>query len=178
MNAFLMTLQQDGKLFAGTMILDENYVVVKNNSWVCLGKLQDAFNEMVEFLLDNVSMERLTNIKIHTNNKELIDLQETVSGYVCVEGKAGEFFSNHPEVKLQLAPINPMQKELFDKKTERTNFRMGSFTGNSLTQVHEHIFIAHGTEDYAVDTLHRTCSCPSFRGRGMCKHLVAALGNV
>lgn len=37
--------------------------------------------------------------------------------------------------------------------------------------------IAHGTEDYSVDLVAQTCSCPQFRYRGvLCKHLRAALG--
>ncbi|WP_041282772.1 SWIM zinc finger family protein [Desulfofundulus kuznetsovii] len=49
------------------------------------------------------------------------------------------------------------------------------FDPSRLEQVAKHIFIAHGTEDYAVDVLHENCSCPAFRNyRGDCKHLVAA----
>lgn len=36
--------------------------------------------------------------------------------------------------------------------------------------------VAHGTHDYLVDLVRRTCTCPAFRfGRRPCKHLRAAL---
>ena len=45
-----------------------------------------------------------------------------------------------------------------------------------LEKAGEHIFIARGTEDYAVDVLHRACTCPAFQRYRRCKHLDAALG--
>jgi len=49
------------------------------------------------------------------------------------------------------------------------------FPEERLEAVSEGIFIAHGTADYAVDVRHLSCSCPSFRARGRCKHLDAAV---
>lgn len=49
------------------------------------------------------------------------------------------------------------------------------FDTEKLKKAAEHIYIAQGTEDYAVDTAHKSCTCPSFRHRGDCKHLRAAL---
>jgi ribonuclease HI len=49
-----------------------------------------------------------------------------------------------------------------------------SFPEERLERVSGSIFIAHGNSDYAVDVLHSSCSCPSFRARGRCKHLDAA----
>lgn len=49
-----------------------------------------------------------------------------------------------------------------------------SFPEERLERVSGSIFIAHGSSDYAVDVLHSSCSCPSFRARGRCKHLDAA----
>ncbi|ADE57896.1 ribonuclease H [Aminobacterium colombiense DSM 12261] len=44
-----------------------------------------------------------------------------------------------------------------------------------LERITPTIFIAHGSEDYAVDILHRACTCPAFVNRKQCKHLEAAL---
>jgi ribonuclease HI len=50
-----------------------------------------------------------------------------------------------------------------------------TFPTEKLEQITDHIFIAHGTEDYAVDILHRACTCPDFVNRHReCKHLLAA----
>ena len=49
------------------------------------------------------------------------------------------------------------------------------FPAEKLEQITDHIFIAHGTEDYAVDVLHKACTCPDFTHRRReCKHLLAA----
>ena len=50
-----------------------------------------------------------------------------------------------------------------------------SFPEDRLEHVSGGIFVAHGSSDYAVDVPHLSCSCPSFRMRGRCKHLDAAI---
>ena len=50
-----------------------------------------------------------------------------------------------------------------------------AFDPDRLERVHDTILIAHGTEDYAVDLLHRACTCPAFQRSRQCKHLDAAL---
>lgn len=49
------------------------------------------------------------------------------------------------------------------------------FDPERLERVTDAILIAHGTEDYAVDLLHRACTCPAFQRSRQCKHLEAAL---
>ena len=47
------------------------------------------------------------------------------------------------------------------------------FTGN-IEKVSDYIFIAYGTEPYAVDLLHEACTCPAFvNGKRPCKHMLA-----
>lgn len=49
------------------------------------------------------------------------------------------------------------------------------FDPEKLEKVSKHIYIAHGTEDYAVDVLHGACTCPAYKYHGGdCKHLRAA----
>ncbi len=48
------------------------------------------------------------------------------------------------------------------------------FPPDRLEKISGSIFIAHGTEDYAVDLLHRACTCPAFQRWKKCKHLDAA----
>lgn len=44
-----------------------------------------------------------------------------------------------------------------------------------LESVEPHIYLARGSETYAVDTLHRACTCRGFLFRKACRHLRAAL---
>ena len=50
-----------------------------------------------------------------------------------------------------------------------------AFPPEKLEQAGKHIFIAHGSEDYAVDTLYLACTCRAFQRYRRCKHLDAAL---
>ena len=52
------------------------------------------------------------------------------------------------------------------------------FGQSRLEKITEHLFIAHGTEDYAVDVLHGACTCPAFQRYRKCKHLDAARENL
>ena len=40
-----------------------------------------------------------------------------------------------------------------------------------FTQVGEQIYLARGSEEYAVDLLHGACTCPGFQFRKQCRHL-------
>ncbi|MDD2206870.1 MAG: ribonuclease HI family protein [Aminobacterium sp.] len=60
-------------------------------------------------------------------------------------------------------------------KVETGRNRSVEFDLSLLEQITDTLFIAHGTEDYAVDILHRACTCPAFVHRRRCKHLDAAL---
>ncbi len=43
-----------------------------------------------------------------------------------------------------------------------------------FTRVGEHIYLARGGEEYAVDLLHGACTCPGFQFRKKCRHLEEA----
>lgn len=50
------------------------------------------------------------------------------------------------------------------------------FPMSSIERKSVHRAVAHGSEDYALDLLDLTCSCPSYRFRHqLCKHLKAAM---
>ncbi|HOO62657.1 MAG TPA: ribonuclease HI family protein [Synergistaceae bacterium] len=44
----------------------------------------------------------------------------------------------------------------------------------SFTKVGEYIYLARGSEEYAVDLLHGACTCPGFQFRKQCRHLQEA----
>jgi len=68
---------------------------------------------------------------------------------------------------------NQLADSLSNKVITRTP--SNTFPVEKLQQITDHISIAHGTEDYAVDVLHRACTCPDFTKRHReCKHLLAA----
>jgi len=50
------------------------------------------------------------------------------------------------------------------------------FTGE-IKKIADHVYIAYGTEPYAVDILHEACTCPAFvTGKTRpCKHLIAII---
>ncbi|MDO9508981.1 MAG: ribonuclease HI family protein [Thermovirgaceae bacterium] len=71
---------------------------------------------------------------------------------------------------------NSMADALSNKALDgETITKINPFPEERLEHVSDGIFIAHGSSDYAVDISHSSCSCPSFRSRGKCKHLDAAL---
>ena len=62
-----------------------------------------------------------------------------------------------------------------EEKTEKKASPKPPFDHEKLEKITDSIFIAHGTEDYAVDLLHEACTCPAFQRSRHCKHLDAAL---
>ncbi|HPI97823.1 MAG TPA: reverse transcriptase-like protein [Synergistales bacterium] len=63
---------------------------------------------------------------------------------------------------------------LCNRELDRRGSRQSStFEISSLEKVAENIYIAHGTEDYAIDLAHGACTCPAFRRNGDCKHIRA-----
>ena len=61
------------------------------------------------------------------------------------------------------------------KEPPRSSRERPAFDPDTLERVTDSILIAHGTEDYAVDLLHKACTCPAFQRSRQCKHLDAAL---
>lgn len=77
-------------------------------------------------------------------------------------GVAGVEFANVREAEAAARALLPARTGCPTPKVER---------------VGEYRAVAHGTKDYTLDLLARTCSCPQFRYRRvLCKHLRAALG--
>jgi len=67
-------------------------------------------------------------------------------------------------------PVKPSPKALPGKGGDDP----AAFPPERLERIAGFIYIAHGSEDYAVDVLHKACTCPSFQHRKRCKHLDAA----
>jgi len=63
-------------------------------------------------------------------------------------------------------------RELDSRQKRKDHFT--TFEPSRLEKITGQIYIAHGTEDYAVDLAHGVCTCPAFRKNGNCKHLRAA----
>ncbi|ADQ06164.1 ribonuclease H [Caldicellulosiruptor hydrothermalis 108] len=89
--------------------------------------------------------------------------------------QATELLEKFDKVKAKWIPRekNQLADSLSNKAITRPTPNI--FPVEKLEQITDHIFIAHGTEDYAVDLLHRACTCPDFVMRHReCKHLLAA----
>ncbi len=64
--------------------------------------------------------------------------------------------------------------EEVSKKTESSGVSSKEKSPVLLTKVGEHIYLARGKEEYAVDLLHGACTCPGFQFRKKCRHLEEA----
>jgi len=70
---------------------------------------------------------------------------------------------------------NAHADSLCNRELDRRGSRQSaSFEISRLERITDSIYIAHGTEDYAVDIAHGVCTCPAFRKNGDCKHIRAA----
>ncbi len=79
--------------------------------------------------------------------------------------RAMEIPSGFEEVLLDFAgDSQESEKKTSPKKREEVLF----------TKVAEHIYLARGGEEYAVDLLHGSCTCPGFQYRKKCRHLQEA----
>jgi ribonuclease HI len=68
-----------------------------------------------------------------------------------------------------------LANEALKQVSDFCNYHRSDFDISNLEQITDNIYIAHGTEDYAVDLLHNVCTCPAFKYyEGDCKHLIAA----
>ena len=77
-------------------------------------------------------------------------------------GVVGIEVADVPEAEAAARALLPAQVTLPARKIER---------------VGEYRAVAHGTNEYQLDLLARTCSCPQYRYRRvLCKHLKTALG--
>lgn len=172
-----------GSASAGAIILDENDIPL----WKLSLFLGEKTNNEAEYtallkLLEELERKNITGAHIYGDSRLVVN---QVNGVWKVRNeRLGTLYRSVRKMmdhgKHTLAWIPREENSYADRlcnealdpphRGERSAF----FSPEKLDRAGDHIFIAHGTEDYAVDTLHGSCSCPAFRHRGDCRHLRAA----
>ncbi len=171
-----------GESAAGACIVSEDGKVIWEFSRALgIGTNNEAEYKALIMLLEEIASRGLKKITVRGDSRLVVSqvtgkwkvreerlrpLAERAKDLVRATGAALEWV---PREK------NSMADALSNKAFLSPAQGMASFPPENLERVCDTIFIAHGSADYAVDVRHRSCSCPSFRNRGDCKHLQAAL---
>ena len=173
-----------GEAGAGAVIYDEEGKAVWEFSRA-LGKKtnNEAEYSALIFLLEEIKARNLKYVQISGDSKLVVN---QVNGLWKVnKPHLKELFLKAKELKKQTeselqwvsrdlnAHADALSNRAFEKKDEYGHLAV--FDSSDLEKITDQIYIAHGTEDYAVDLLHRNCSCPFFQRKKDCKHLRAAL---
>ncbi len=171
-----------GESAAGACIVGDD----GRSVWECARPLGIVTNNEAEYkalimLLEEIASRGLKNVTVRGDSRLVIS-QVTGKWKVREERlrplaeRAAEL-AKAAGARLEWVPrernamADALSNRAFGGATEAT----AVFPLEKLERVSGTIFIAHGSEDYAVDVMHRSCSCPSFRNRGNCKHLEAAI---
>lgn len=172
-----------GPASAGAVIIDEKEAPVWELS-AFLGKKTNNEAEYMSLLmlLQELARRELKNVEICGDSKLVVNqingLWKVRKPHLIELYRKAKKLFDQGEHSLSWVP-----REKNSHADKLCNDAMGSgekepvssFDPDGLEKVHKYIFIAHGREDYAVDTFHRNCSCPSFKRSRDCKHLRAAL---
>ncbi len=176
-----------GEAGAGALLLDEKGAAV----WKCAKPLGVRTNNEAEYLALILLLEEVERRGAPADimgDSRLVVNQATGKWKIKeprlmeLAGRAARLLKS---TKCTLAWIPREENSAADKlsnealdgggaTTGETAPQKTSFDPEKLERVTDHIFIAHGSEDYAVDTLHEACTCPAFRRYRKCKHLDAA----
>jgi len=173
-----------GNAGAGAAIYDED----GNLLWELARFLGEKTNNEAEYtalilLLEEIEARNLKDVSITGDSKLVVNqvnrrwkvnkphLKELFDRAVAIIGRTGASVSWVPRGRN--ADADALSNKAFEKRKEANEKNF--FDTAKLDQVTADIFIAHGTEDYAVDVKHQSCSCPAFRRGRDCKHLRAAI---
>ncbi len=171
-----------GESSAGACIVGDDGKII----WECARPLGIGTNNEAEYkalimLLEEIASRGLKNVTVRGDSRLVIS-QVTGKWKVREERlrplaeRAAEL-AKAAGARLEWVPRerNAMADALSNRAFGGATEAAAVFPLEKLERVSGTIFIAHGREDYAVDVMHRSCSCPSFRNRGNCKHLEAAI---
>ncbi len=171
-----------GESAAGACIVGDDGKII----WECARPLGSGTNNEAEYhalimLLEEIACRGLKNVIVRGDSR-LVVSQVTGKWKVREErlrplAERAMELAKISAARLEWIPRekNAMADALSNKAFGCTHEPAAVFPFEKLEQISDAIFIAHGSEDYAVDARHRSCSCPSFRNRGNCKHLEAVL---
>ncbi|MBE0069813.1 ribonuclease HI family protein [Thermoanaerobacterium thermosaccharolyticum] len=170
----------------GGILIDENgEIVEKISKYIGIHTNNEAEYMALLELLNSAYKHGVKEILIHGDSQLVIEQitgnwklkQESLRPYYnqCKD----MLFYMHASFKWIPREKNQQADKLSNEALKQTsdfcNYHRGVFDINNLEKITNDIYIAHGTEDYAVDLLHNVCTCPAFKYyEGDCKHLVAA----
>lgn len=171
-----------GESGAGACIVGDNGRII----WECARPLGIGTNNEAEYraliiLLEEIASRGLKNVTVRGDSRLVIS-QVTGKWKIREErlrpmAERAMALAKAVGARLEWIPReqNAMADALSNKAFGGSPEPVPVFPTEKLEKISATIYIAHGSEDYAVDVRHRSCSCPSFRNRGNCKHLEAAL---
>lgn len=173
-----------GAAGAGAVIYDESGTPIWEFSYFLGEKTNnEAEYSALIYLLEEIRNRKLKNVQISGDSK------------LVVNQVNGTWKVNKPHLKVLCLKAIELKKQTGSiirwvprdlnahadalsnrafEKNERNQVKP-EFEPEGLERITDQIYIAHGKEDYAVDLLHRNCSCPAFQRKKDCKHLRAAL---
>lgn len=176
-----------GQAGAGAVLLDEQGAIV----WQCARPLGERTNNEAEYLALVLLLEEVDRRGLAADvrgDSQLVVNQVTgrwkireprlaslASDAVALLKRTGSTLTWVPREENTVA--DRLSNEALDgPKSSSGPSRppAKTFDPEGLERVTDTIFIAHGTEDYAVDLLHGVCTCPAFQRSRRCKHLDAA----
>lgn len=169
----------------GAYIIDNNGEII----WEFSGTVGKKTNNEAEYLalialLQEVDKRDIQRITIYGDSQLVI--YQAIGKWQIKQPHLSQLylkvkqFMKGRQVLLEWIPRekNRRADELSNQSFKTKAPMMGIFSQEDLDKLTEHIFIAHGSHDYAVDTLHEACTCPAFKNYRRCKHLVAAMSMV
>lgn len=172
-----------GESAAGACIIsDDGTTVWEDCRALGRGTNNEAEYHALIMLLEEISKRGMKNVTVRGDSR-LVVSQVTGEWKVKEErlrvlaDRAGSLVRESGAI-LEWVPRE--QNALADALSNRAldgekSTKTAPFPEDRLELVSGGILIAHGSSDYAVDVPHLSCSCPSFRMRGKCKHLDAAV---
>ncbi|GAB6280867.1 MAG: hypothetical protein STSR0007_09810 [Thermovirga sp.] len=172
-----------GESAAGACIIDDD----GTTAWEDCRALGRGTNNEAEYhalimLLEEISKRGLKNVTVRGDSRLVVSqvkgewkvreerlriLADRARSLVRISGATLEWVPREQNIL-----ADALSNKALDKGK---NTKVAPFPKERLEPVSGGIFVAHGSSDYAVDVPHLSCSCPSFRSRGKCKHLDAAV---
>ena len=174
-----------GEAGAGALLVDEQ----GDEVWRCALALGKRTNNEAEYdalliLLEEIQARGLFGVAIHGDSKLVVN---QVSGLWKIKeprlralAERSVSLLQSTESTLTWIPreenvqADRLSNEALDGPVKKEEGIDAFFPSERLERITAYIYIAHGTEDYAVDLLHKACTCPSFQFKKRCKHLEAA----
>ena len=177
-----------GEAGAGALLLDGGGVTL----WECARPLGKRTNNEAEYMALILLLEEVErrNIEAHIYGDSRLVVKQVTGQWKINEPRLRDLAKRARELldrtksslewipREENASADRLSNIALDGPKEPSEGKGAGqlqFDPEKLEKVKDFIFIAHGTEDYAVDLLHKACTCPAFQRYRRCKHLDSAM---